>query len=80
MEEFDAIIVNGKSYNCIESREIEVNEIFIQLDGGDSKPILRKRMPDSDTLESMYSCFEKNGYYPVSKSFDYLEGVYKIIN
>lgn len=68
------------------SPTIKHDEFFVQLDGGNSKPILRKYVTDQDyqsyhnnfgsTLADIY---HEVGYYPYSNEFDSIMGTRKII-
>lgn len=60
--------IDGYEYHC-DGLGKPIEGVFIQLDGGDEKPIVRKNEYVRDS-KAMFEVADSKGYYPYSRTWN----------
>lgn len=61
--------VGDYTYECDPERK-SIPEFFIQQDGGDNEPIVRKLVDGHPSLEEIYHVKDKEGYFLLPRTTD----------
>lgn len=69
MEKFT---IDGYEYHC-DGVNKPIKNVYIQLDGGDYKPIARKKQYNFLSTERMLEVYEKCKFYPFTGRIDFTD-------